>query len=280
LLDVGRSPVPGPPEGDSLRPISSPPWYLLAATVPVLLATITLSFIAILAPLVLAQTAPVPTIGPPTDPEIVEMVRVQISQKAPIEFPTVQVLANQRVVTLSGTVETLARAWALESIAGRVKGVLRVDNLLTPLPSTVPDESVADQIRALLAENTSFTNVPIAVTVTNTTATLTGFVSDARLRLVARQIAAGVRGVTAVIDRIEVPSVPDDVILSQVQRLFTIRSFNRVAGEIDASAAGGVVTLEGLVPRPFERDQAEILVLGINGVREVINRLEVDRGCC
>lgn len=259
--------------------ITPPPWYMLAATVPVALATITLSFMALLAPLtVLAQSGPVPMIGPPSDPEIVEAVRVQISQKAPIEFPTVQVLANQRVVTLSGTVETLARAWALESIAGRVKGVLRVDNLLTPMSSTVPDESVADQIRSLLDQNTSFVDVPVGVTVGGGRATLTGFVPDARLRLVARQIAAGVRGVTAVIDRIEVPSVPDDVILTQVQRLFTIRSFNRVAGEIDASAAGGVVTLEGVVPRPFDRDQAEILVLGINGVREVINRIEVDRG--
>ena len=45
-----------------------------------------------------------------------------------------------------------------------------------------------------------------------------------------------------------------------------------------AAAAGGVVTLNGTVGFPAEKDRAALLALGVDGVRSVVNNLVVIRG--
>ncbi len=49
-------------------------------------------------------------------------------------------------------------------------------------------------------------------------------------------------------------------------------------GAIDVAAAGGVVTLNGTVEFPAEKDRAALLALGVDGVRSVVNNLVVIRG--
>lgn len=49
-------------------------------------------------------------------------------------------------------------------------------------------------------------------------------------------------------------------------------------GAIDVAAAGGVVTLNGTVEFPTEKDRAALLALGVDGVRSVVNNLVVIRG--
>lgn len=49
-------------------------------------------------------------------------------------------------------------------------------------------------------------------------------------------------------------------------------------GAIEVAAAGGVVTLYGMVEFPAEKDRAALLALGVDGVRSVVNNLVVIRG--
>jgi len=47
---------------------------------------------------------------------------------------------------------------------------------------------------------------------------------------------------------------------------------------VQVAAADGVVTLNGMVEMPAERDRAALLALGIDGVRGVVNNLVAIRG--
>jgi osmotically-inducible protein OsmY len=49
-------------------------------------------------------------------------------------------------------------------------------------------------------------------------------------------------------------------------------------GAVDVAAADGVVTINGTVQMPAEKDRAALLALGIDGVRSVVNNLVVIRG--
>ena len=52
----------------------------------------------------------------------------------------------------------------------------------------------------------------------------------------------------------------------------------QAAAKRDVATAGGVVTLNGTVEFPAEKDRAALLALGVDGVRSVVNNLVVIRG--
>lgn len=49
-------------------------------------------------------------------------------------------------------------------------------------------------------------------------------------------------------------------------------------GAVDVAAADGVVTINGTVQMPAEKDRAALLALNVDGVRSVVNNLVVIRG--
>jgi osmotically-inducible protein OsmY len=51
-----------------------------------------------------------------------------------------------------------------------------------------------------------------------------------------------------------------------------------VRAKVEVEAADGVVTLNGEVKKPEERERAALLTLSLEGVRSVVNNLVVSRG--
>lgn len=49
-------------------------------------------------------------------------------------------------------------------------------------------------------------------------------------------------------------------------------------GDIEVDVDGGRVTLGGTVDTPEQRHRAEVIVRGVDGVEEIVNRIEVDPG--
>jgi osmotically-inducible protein OsmY len=69
----------------------------------------------------------------------------------------------------------------------------------------------------------------------------------------------------------------DKELSSKVRDVLTASRDVEIGG-VMVAAADGVVTLDGTVQMPAEKDRAAILALGIDGVRSVVNNLVVIRG--
>ncbi len=178
-------------------------------------------------------------------------------------------------MTLRGRMRSLAASLAAEDVAASVRGVLGIVNELEVDRAGLSDETIEGDLRRRFRDVPALEAAGIEAEVSEGRAVLTGRVADARLRLRARDAAAEVEGVVAVEDRLQTPSATDEAILAAVQGLLGPGSLVRVAGKIRPSVEEGVVRLEGRVPRLADRRRAERLAWGVNGVRGVVNELEV-----
>lgn len=71
--------------------------------------------------------------------------------------------------------------------------------------------------------------------------------------------------------------VADKELSNKVRNALTATNEVQIGGVVVA-AADGVVTLNGTVEMPAEKDRAAMLALSIDGVRSVVNNLVVIRG--
>jgi osmotically-inducible protein OsmY len=181
------------------------------------------------------------------------------------------------VVSLSGRVDTLYQLWDAVDRAGKVRGVKSVDSRIELSPSSRHDGSIASDIVRRFQNVVALNSAELEVEVVQGKAVITGFVKDARLRNTAADEAADILGVSGVEVRVDTPSSDDETMQNQAYRLIGPRSLTAVPGEFEIKVQNGVLTLTGRVPRPYYRKQAERAVFGINGVREVVNLLEVSR---
>ena len=179
---------------------------------------------------------------------------------------------------LEGTVRTLSQAWEAWEIASKILGVTEIDDALVIGTSGKNDTALRAEVERRLANIVRLMSSPPVVAVSGGTVTLSGTLADARHRFSARTATAGIEGVRAVVDDFTTEPVEDEKVQAGVDGLFGRRALVPIPGEIVARTKDGVVTLEGEVPRLFDRWQAERAVLGINGVRQVDNRLVLRSG--
>lgn len=176
---------------------------------------------------------------------------------------------------LEGDVRTLYQKWeALEQVA-RVRGVVAIQDRIEVFTDVRRDSALVDDVRRRIEDLPKVANQHLEITATAGAVKLSGKVDDARVRFAARDAAAQIRGVKAVIDAITTDPVDDEKLKGMVEGLIGPRSLQAVPGKVEVEVEEGKVTLTGTVPRLWDRIDAEKTVLGVNGVKEVVNRLEV-----
>ena len=177
--------------------------------------------------------------------------------------------------TVEGTVRTLRKKWdALEAIA-KVRGIIAIDDQIRIDSKGYPDDRVASGVRRRLDDVPAIRSAGVQTSVDAGVVTLSGTVTDARLRFRARDAAASADGVVGVIDRIESSPDEDEKIERGVGGIIGPRAVTGIPGLVQIAVVEGVVTLTGNVPTLYARIQAERLAFGVNGVRAVQNLLEV-----
>lgn len=187
-----------------------------------------------------------------------------------------QVEATDGEVELEGELRTLADIWRVVEIAQRVHGVLEVSSDLELEGERPRREVIEREIERAFAERPVLLMNEIEADVRRGgKVVLRGSLQDARTRFAARETVATVEGVTEVVDRLETPDASDEAIDKSLRAVLERARGRGLSGQIEASVEDGVVTLQGTVPRPFERRKAAELALGINGVSRVENRLAV-----
>ena len=150
------------------------------------------------------------------------------------------------------------------------------------------DPCLKAAIAALYIRSPFLSPFRIDIAVEDSVATLEGTVSDPGERALAEEIAAGVDGISTVVNRIRVapsaskqpaPGPPvdcltDDAALADrvTTQLYWHRATHRM--QVDVSARDGTVTLRGQAADPQQAELARLIAVNTCGVKRVDDQLQ------
>ena len=181
------------------------------------------------------------------------------------------------VVTLSGTVETLAQKYAAERAVERVAGVRAVAEELHVHPTTERQQDDTEIAHAAVNALSWNIEIPASITVKveGGWVTLKGEVNWNFQRLAAEYAVRYLAGVKGLLNLIDVkPTVTPAEVKSKIEAALK-RHAELDAERITVDTTDGKVTLKGNVRSWTERVDAENAAWAAPGVREVDDRLVV-----
>jgi hyperosmotically inducible protein len=143
------------------------------------------------------------------DLEIKTLVSDALSKNGEVGEQRVETEVKNRVVTLSGSVETASQKYTAEQIAWQVPGVQGVkDNLSTTNAQATPesaDEKLAHRVEFELYSTKAISLKSVQIHAEKGTVTLSGTVTSRAEKLLAERIAQSVSGVRKVINNLVAP---------------------------------------------------------------------------
>lgn len=213
-----------------------------------------------------------------SDEELQNDVLQQLQWEPGVNSAEIGVTVKSGVVTLSGTVNSLAKKEAIEKAVKRMPGVKAIAlDIEIKIPGC---SSHTDSDIALAAENALKWHVlvphnQIKVTVFNGFITLEGEVDRHFQKEAAGQAVSHLTGVRGVDNLIVVtPSAAPVEVREKIEAAFK-RDAALDAENIKVSAEGSTVTLSGKVHSWSEADEAEAAAWAAPGVAQVVNKLSV-----
>jgi osmotically-inducible protein OsmY len=215
------------------------------------------------------------------DDEIERDVRAELAvEQGDSGHHLVRVVVDRGVVSLSGSVDSYARRWAIGRAVARVVGVKDVRNHLEVCPS-LDDHREDGHIQTAAQRALEWdARVPdgIGAAVTDGVLRLHGTVECLAEREAAEEAVRNLVGVREVVNEIRVAWAPtgegaDDLGLDVEAAIR--RRFGVDTGYIVIGVDNGVVTLSGAVPLLALLDDIERAVRSIPGVTRINNELLV-----
>jgi osmotically-inducible protein OsmY len=195
-----------------------------------------------------------------------------------VDATRIGVVVRDGIVTLSGHVASYAQKVAVEQAVMRVKGVHGIAEEVEVRPSFVggiDDDEIAARALAALRWSTIVPEGRLLVQVEHGKVSLIGTLDWAYQKRGALDIVRGLRGVTGLVDRIELAErvVTQDV-RSAIER--ALRRNAMLDGQaVSVAVDGNKVTLDGRVRSWRDRHAAEDAAWSVSGVTEVRDRLRV-----
>jgi osmotically-inducible protein OsmY len=191
----------------------------------------------------------------------------------------VGVAVKNKVVTLTGHLDTYAEKVAVQRAAERVAGVKSIAVELDVIPPGVhqrTDTEIASAIEHVLSWNTAVPRDQIKVVVENGWVTLNGELNWNFQRKAVERIIRPLKGVVGLRDNIRLKEliIPTNI-TSRIQEALT-RQAVREAKRIEVSIHGGVATLQGRVHSWAEKNAAEGATWSAPGVSRVDNQLMIE----
>ena len=213
-----------------------------------------------------------------TDAQLKADVLAELAWDPAINPAAVGVMVKNRLVTLTGHLDTFAQKHAAERAVRRVAGVrgivVELDVRLTPEHQR-SDSEIAQAGVAALRWNSLVPDDRVKVEVEDAWVTLTGEVDWPYQLASAEQCIrplTGVRGVTNLVTL--KPHLRGLDIARQITDALK-RHAEREARHIDVAVEDGTVTLSGTVDSLADHDAAIGAAFGTRGVTSVIDKLDV-----
>lgn len=195
-----------------------------------------------------------------------------------IDAAQIGVTANYGIVTLAGTVKSLAEKWRAVRAAERVSGVQAVaDEIQVDLPFVFrrTDEDIAHAVLDTLRWYVIVPDERIQVKVSGGWVTLGGTVDYQYERAAAESAVRNLTGIKGVLNRIIIKPIATPLeVKAEIQNAFR-RSAELEARKIAIDVNGDKVVLSGTVHSWAERDRAVRAAWSARGVAAVQDDLTV-----
>ncbi|HEY8946285.1 MAG TPA: BON domain-containing protein, partial [Polyangiaceae bacterium] len=218
-------------------------------------------------------------------------IRARIEQRLrhdPLtEYQTLSVSVEDGVVSLSGSVRSVAERDLARQAAESVRGVRAVDNRIAlSLSAPISDDEIAAKVASALAADQRIKGAQVAVRVSGGTVLLSGETKGEFEKRLARELAWRSEAHAVLDDELRVVRTrehlrstdeksPSDHDVGAALLEALQRDPRLDVEDIEVSVLEGAVTLSGTVPEPAARAAAESDARNTVGVRAVENRLRV-----
>ena len=210
------------------------------------------------------------------DMELRSNVEASIRGTASTAGLHLKIQVEDRVAIPDGPVRDLNQADDVADLAAKVPGIKAVDRSRLRLEfAGLEDAEIASRVARTLFSSPRYAATSIHIAVDHGVVTLTGAIDNAAWRTEIRKICGAADGVHGFVDRLDTPETPDARIQKALDNVFGPRVLPRFPGRISRIVKDGVVSLDGHVPKLYDRELAEKAAWRINGVRRVDNRLEL-----
>lgn len=215
-----------------------------------------------------------------SDTAVTDAVETELAHDPAVSPARLDVHTDGGIVTLEGRALSLLEKNRAERIAETVRGVRSVINLVQVRPSgALPDEAIREEVEKAFLADPAIDASEVEVSVENGITTLSGSVDSWAERSLLVKATGSVRGVTEIVDRIDVDP-PEDRPAAEIEEEVrqTLRWDVLVDhGLIRVGVEKDTVVLEGLVASAAEKRRAryDAFVSGVTAVDD--SRLEVAR---
>jgi hyperosmotically inducible periplasmic protein len=203
------------------------------------------------------------------------------------QYQNVRVAVDDRIATLTGTVDNLRAKLDAERTARKYRSVAAVVNHIEVAGPEVPDAELAQRLARRMAADRSFQDNVFnffRLGVEDGVITISGYAYGYPARDSALALARNASGARDVVDRIEVLPLSrndDRIRVQAVRRIYNATGLGRYAMNpahpIRVIVKNGHVTLEGAVLNEMDRTLAGMAANAVSGVFSVTNNLEVSR---
>jgi len=210
-----------------------------------------------------------------TDTDITEAVRTRLVLDQAVSSDSIEVTTNIGIVSLDGSVSNVLARRRAETLAGTVRGVRGIINLISVDPPRLPDDTLETHVEQALLWEPALEGLEITVSADDGEIALDGTVDSWQERELAETTTAGIRGVSSISNDIEVvfgSERSDSELREEIEQ--ALRG-NAYVDEymVRVSVEEGDVKLSGTVGSMAEKNMAtlEAWVYGV----ELVNNLDL-----
>lgn len=217
-----------------------------------------IAVLALLGVIGLSSAALSQTAEKPTDIEITNAIEVALRVEPRVSPHLMDVTTTEGVVTLSGTASNLLERDRAVKVTETVKGVRSIVNRLEVRAVERSDAEIRKDVRRALALDPATDTYEVDVQVQDAVVTLTGSVESWSEKLLAAQVAKGVKGVRDVKNEIDYSyseNRSDQDIKADIEGRLEMDPYID-EGLIDVTVSAGAVTLRGTVGSLAEKRYA------------------------